>query len=99
MTCPHPQVRAIIRYSVTCTAICGISKTCTAEAILPGVPASPPPHPPQADGSTRSFRPGTATRSKPVPRWPFCPPADRLPAARDVGGFTAFAVAFEAGPS
>ncbi|HUY52889.1 MAG TPA: hypothetical protein VMV92_45515 [Streptosporangiaceae bacterium] len=67
VTCPHPHVRRIIWYPVTVSAIGGMSKTCTLEAIRPGARARSPPQPAHASGSTPRVSSGRATRSRPVP--------------------------------
>ena len=66
VTCPHPQVRRIIWYSVTVGTAGGISKTCTLEATRPGAPARSAPHPLHASGSiTRGLiRPGDPRQAR-----------------------------------
>lgn len=94
MTCPHPQVRRIIWYSVTVSAAGGITSTCTAEATRPAAAARPAPHPPQVPGSMSRVSSGRAAHARLAPGWPFCPPCGRAGRA-----CRPRALAFAAGPS
>jgi len=97
VTCPHPQVRRIIWYSVTVSAAGGISSTCTLDATRPGAPARSAPHPPHVPGSTARVSSGRAAHARLAPGWPFCPPCGRPGRARRASRRPAFA--FAAGPS
>jgi len=67
VTCPHPQVRHIIWYSVTVSAAAGISSTCTRDATRPGAPARSAPHPPHAPGSTARVSSGRGAQARLAP--------------------------------
>ena len=99
MTCPHPQVRRIIWYSVTVSAVGGISSTCTLDATRPGAPARSAPHPPHVPGPTARVSSGRAAHARLAPGWPFCPPCGRAGRARRAACLAAFAFASAAGLS